>query len=79
MMERLGRAWRALVDAPQPPGQRGELVMTGPLPPWLYATLAAEAQRRGRPLIDIIYQAIYTHGLAILRHQAEMRGTKHEQ
>ena len=79
MIARFARAWRALVDAPTIPGSHGEIVHTGPLPPWLYATLQAEADRRHRPLVDIIYQAIYTHGLAILRHQAEVKRTKHEQ
>lgn len=79
MIARLMQAWRHLVDTPALPHDQGQIVLTGPLPPWLYATLQAEAERQQRPLADIIYQAIYYHGTAIVRHQAELKGLPHEQ
>lgn len=68
MMQRLARAWRALVDVPTLPTSRGTLVIfTGPLPQWMFAAFVAQAAREGRSLEDVIYTALHHQALAIVR------------
>lgn len=68
MIERLARAWRALVDVPTLPSSRGTLVIfTGPLPEWMFAAYVAQAEREGRPLADVIYTALHHQARLIVR------------
>lgn len=69
MMQRLRRAWRALVDEPRPL-ERGSQIAVPVLPGWVYAAYVAEARAQRCEVSDIMYRALCTQARIIIRVSA---------
>jgi hypothetical protein len=77
MMQRLRRAWRALVEEPRPM-QSGSQIAVPVLPGWVYAAYVAEARAQCREVSDIMYHALCSQARIIIRVSANapQKGTR---
>lgn len=70
LRERLATAWHTLTDAEQ-----SELLVKGPLPLWMQNAFEMEAERRGKPVGAVIYDALDDAARNLIEEALRARAT----